>query len=179
MHSPLHPLRLSPACASLRGHLSVRLVRIGLAEGQLYQQQCCSHLIARLCTSAQALYPAEASYSLPPQHSKSDICRDAAAHAGMAGGVRLGAWVGGKEVLPSQQDLCRAGGGKRMHCRHSCFLLPRASTDEPIWGRRRHCYPSAQACSEARLLQLRSCHCCLQAVRRLKTACIAHLPECC
>ena len=37
----------------------------------------------------------------------------------------------------------------------SCLLLTQFSTDKPIWGCRRLCSdPFAQACSEARLLQL-------------------------
>ena len=37
----------------------------------------------------------------------------------------------------------------------SCFLLTQFSTDKLIWECSNRCYPSAQACSEARLLQLR------------------------
>ena len=37
----------------------------------------------------------------------------------------------------------------------SCMFLAQPSTDKPIWGCRRFCSdPCAQACSEARLLQL-------------------------
>lgn len=107
-----------------------------------------------------------------------DSWRRTAAHVDSAGTADAGA----------RGDLCRSGRGKRMYCRISCFLLTQPSSEKPTWGCRRSCYPSAQSCSEAKLLQLGGKPYSpssynfvidMHPSRRLKTACIAHLPECC
>ena len=43
-----------------------------------------------------------------------------------------------------------------MHCQHSLdrFLLTQSCTNKALWSCRRYCCPSAQACTEAGLLQL-------------------------
>ena len=86
----------------------------------------------------------------PRSTGRSGSCTDAAAHADTARCAGIGLRNSSRKVATCAA-LGEARDGIAIVC---CFFLTQPSTYKPIWGCERYCYPSAQSCSDIRLLQL-------------------------